>query len=559
MDDRTTRRCALPPTVHEPVYWLIGRPARVDQPLMVRVTVVLTLLLAGLLAPQAHAAPSYFLDFYANGQIHGSHPGGVNGYLTLERGGQQLAASEPVADGNSYTKLLGQQPAAGDVVRYVIGGQTVVTYTFDGMPRVTAPCAGDTVVRGEVTASPRNVFVHSLPVSGPGPSSTVVVDGTAMTATFARPLPLGRVEVSLFSQTAEAYIWSQGLVNVRDCAAHGSVTSATDLVVAGGTQANDMTVSVDTATGRYRVLDVTGELKASAGCTSETAHSVTCDAPPSGRVVVQAGGADDSVTLDPSVPAAGSGRHALAGGDGADELTGTDADEALDGGAGADTLTAAGGDDSLAGGSGGDTLDGGAGDDTLDARDGAADTVDCGTGDADELDRDAVDVNVACETVRTVVAPGVSPTPTAPVPAAPEPAAPMPVAPVSDPAPVATPTGFASPRANVSLSVPAAGAAVRRGVVRLTLANDNPFPVRATAVLRLAGGRARRAARLGTVSGSLAPGARVGLSVRLTTRGRALLKRRRTVVATLATTLRDPQGGVRTVTRRVRIRAGRGA
>ena len=528
---------------------------------MFRIGFVLALVLAGLVAPQAHAAPSYFLDFYANGQIHGSHPGGANGFLTLERGGQQIGASEPVADGNTYTKLLGQQPTAGDVVRYIIAGQTVVTYTFDGMPQVTAPCAGDTVVHGVVTASPRNVFVHSLPVSGAGPSSTVALNGTGMTATFATPLPLGRVEVSLFSQTVEAYIWSQGIANVRDCSARGSVTSAADLMIAGGTQANDLTVSLDPGTGRYRVRDLAGELHASTGCTAETAQIVTCDAPSSGRVVVQAGGGDDAVTLDSSVPAAGTGRHTLAGGDGLDELTVNGQAGALDGGAGADTLTATGGDDVLVGGSGIDELDGGAGDDDLDTRDGGTDTVDCGIGDTDELDRDAADVHTGCETVRTVLATqtAVPPTAIAPVPVVdpPAPAAPKAAGTINEPAAVTAPAAFSAPAAHVALGVPAAGAAVRRGAVRVTLRNDNPFAVRATAVLRLAGGRAGRGAALGTGTGSVAPSTDAGLSVRLSARGRALLGRRRAVSAILTVTLRDPEGGVRTVTRRMRVRAAR--
>jgi hypothetical protein len=409
------------------------------------------------------------------------------------------------------------------------------------MPQVTAPCAGDTVVRGQVTASPRNVFVHSMPVTGPGPSSTVAISGTAMTATFAKAIPLGRVEVSLFSQTAEAYIWSQGVVQVRDCSLHGNVTSGADLVVAGGTQDNDLTVSVDELTGRYRVSDLSGELRASTGCTAETPRIVTCLAPTSGRVVVQAGAGADEVVLDPSVLPAGTARHVLAGGDGADVLTGGAGDEALDGGGSADVL------------------DGGPGDDVVEARDGGSDTIDCGAGVGDEVDQDSADAQVGCEAVR-IAAPPVAVQPpaetvlTVPVPS--EPAADMQPAP-RPPATPPAPTGFSTPAPNLSVTLPAAGASVARHRVPVTLTNENPFAVRVTVELSVPGARrVRRPTSLGRATTSLAPGRRASVAVPLSTRGRRLVGRR-VVKATLTVTLRDPTGTLRTISRRITLRPKR--
>ena len=62
---------------------------------------------------------------------------------------------------------------------------------------------------------------------------------------------------------------------------------------------------------------------------------------------------------------------AINGGNGADLLTGTNADERIDGGNGADTLSGGQGADTLIGGNGADSLDGGAGADSLSGDNGA--------------------------------------------------------------------------------------------------------------------------------------------------------------------------------------------
>jgi hypothetical protein len=124
-------------------------------------------------------------------------------------------------------------------------------------------------------------------------------------------------------------------------------------------------------------------------------------------------GDDDVLIGDTTVGAFGDD---LSGGDGNDQLAGFDGDDTLDGGAGNDVLgtidfsraggpaTVERGDDTLIGGEGNDMLLAGPGNDRLEARDGTADTVDCGEEsngavDADVAIVDQVDTVVDCETV----------------------------------------------------------------------------------------------------------------------------------------------------------------
>jgi Ca2+-binding RTX toxin-like protein len=92
----------------------------------------------------------------------------------------------------------------------------------------------------------------------------------------------------------------------------------------------------------------------------------------------------------------------LAGGDGrpgdddqirstVESVIGSPFDDVLVGGRFAEHLTGGEGDDQVTGGAGQDVLSGGFGNDRIDARDGEADTVDCGGG---ELDWAAVDVGI---------------------------------------------------------------------------------------------------------------------------------------------------------------------
>ncbi len=126
------------------------------------------------------------------------------------------------------------------------------------------------------------------------------------------------------------------------------------------------------------------------------------------------------------------------GGPGADSLVGTTRVDTLRGLGGNDTLTAKAGNDQLAGGPGADRLTGGpgadsmlgdSGNDKLLARDGAADTVNCGSGSGDVATVDAVDrVAGNCERVDGPVAnhPATPPPPASPSSSASSPAPPAP-------------------------------------------------------------------------------------------------------------------------------------
>lgn len=115
---------------------------------------------------------------------------------------------------------------------------------------------------------------------------------------------------------------------------------------------------------------------------------------------------------------AGNGNDKLMGQLGDDTLSSGNGDDSLDGGTGNDTLNAGNDDDTLIGGTGNDLLEGGNGDDTLiggpgedelnggnfndfiNAVDGEVDIVECGLGDEDVAEVDAIDqVGGLCETV----------------------------------------------------------------------------------------------------------------------------------------------------------------
>lgn len=93
------------------------------------------------------------------------------------------------------------------------------------------------------------------------------------------------------------------------------------------------------------------------------------------------------------------GSDRLSGGAGDDCLRGGAGNDRLDGGAGDDELQGDAGNDTLTGGAGTDVLRGGAGRDRLSARDGRAETVDCGAG-RDRATVDTADRLRGCEIVR---------------------------------------------------------------------------------------------------------------------------------------------------------------
>ncbi len=148
----------------------------------------------------------------------------------------------------------------------------------------------------------------------------------------------------------------------------------------------------------------------------------------------------------------------IIGNDGDNLLTGLGGRDVLRGGGGADrlegmreqcspfpidreTLIGDAGDD-LDGGPGADVVNASLGDDVVAARDDAADTIDCGTGE-DALVSDLIDAWSGCETVKAAALPPDEPQPPQPTPSpTPEPTAtpaPPPVTVVKPPAPVTPP------------------------------------------------------------------------------------------------------------------------
>lgn len=81
-----------------------------------------------------------------------------------------------------------------------------------------------------------------------------------------------------------------------------------------------------------------------------------------------------------------------------EHITGGDQDDQISGDGGANRLIGGSGADFLQGGGGPDALIGDAGDDRIDARDGVADTIDCGFG-TDSVTADPADTTSGCERV----------------------------------------------------------------------------------------------------------------------------------------------------------------
>jgi Ca2+-binding RTX toxin-like protein len=93
----------------------------------------------------------------------------------------------------------------------------------------------------------------------------------------------------------------------------------------------------------------------------------------------------------------GLGDDILVGDSGPDILYGEGGNDSLDGGSGADTLDGSTGMDTITGGTGTDTILGQSGNDIIFNNDGQADSVDCGTGTADDAEVDPLDTLTGCE------------------------------------------------------------------------------------------------------------------------------------------------------------------
>jgi hypothetical protein len=169
---------------------------------------------------------------------------------------------------------------------------------------------------------------------------------------------------------------------------------------------------------RFVITDLAGVFAiAGSSCRVTDVQTVTCDAIPVARISAGLAAGNDTLTVDPGVPAnyvvdasGGAGNDViqsagaddeLRGDDGRDVLGGGAGDDRLIGGSGSDGLIGFEGDDELRGGKGRDALfglagrdsfRGGAGNDAILARDKRRDALlDCGPGSFQRAVRDRID------------------------------------------------------------------------------------------------------------------------------------------------------------------------
>jgi hypothetical protein len=184
-------------------------------------------------------------------------------------------------------------------------------------------------------------------------------------------LPLALSALALVTPAA----WGATTVDFNSATGH----HAADMIVTGDGSDDRITIAQNSL--GFVVTRAGGGLVAPLPpCTGGNAAPITCPPAPSVSVDL-AGGADSLITLGVT--------SALleAGGDGNDELYGGDGGDVLAGGAGNDTLI---GDDGV------DELFGESGDDIVEARDGAAERIACGSGD-DQARNDFTDILAECE------------------------------------------------------------------------------------------------------------------------------------------------------------------
>ncbi len=166
-----------------------------------------------------------------------------------------------------------------------------------------------------------------------------------------------------------------GLLLIATPAAHAadvSVSGSALTFVATDGEAD--AISVSFVPGTYTISDPgAGAVTPGAGCTTVTAHQVTCSSTGVTSLAIDARDLDDLIELTGVTVATtltgGNGADTLRGGDGADTVNGGGDGDSLDGRGGNDTLNGDAGDDALLGGTlalGNDTLNGGTGTDTAD-------------------------------------------------------------------------------------------------------------------------------------------------------------------------------------------------
>ena len=240
------------------------------------------------------------------------------------------------------------------------------------------------------------------------------------------------------------------------------------------------------------------------------------------------------------------GAQSLFGNAGIDRVDGLGGDDVVNGGTGDDELYGGAGDDRVEGSAGGDYLEGGAGEDIFEgdnvcetepctgdsdfiqARDGQADTVNCGVGAdtaiVDSLDVVAQDTQHGCERIDRSAAEGVTP-------------------PAGGVLGVTT-TGLGVPKVSV-LGARKLGR-LRRGKLSIKVTCPGSCRVKA----RLISGRTVVASRSRTRLGA----GTVIVRPKATKKGRKLIKRRSRLTMTLAVDVTDDQGRTTTLARVLRFR-----
>jgi Ca2+-binding RTX toxin-like protein len=204
----------------------------------------------------------------------------------------------------------------------------------------------------------------------------------------------------------------------------------------------------------------------------------------------------------------------LTGGDGNDLIEGRALQDRIDGGNGNDTLLLGPNEDTASGGSGADRID---------SVDGGFDTVDCGA-EVDAITADAGDSITGCE--------------------GPPGGLPGNVGPPLDP-------GGAPVRVTISL---AASVKVRRGAIALKVGCPTTAVGSCEGTARLRAKVGKRTSELGARAFSLQPGRQGTVRIKLNRRGRALVRSKRRLKATVRITVRDDVRAGTTLNRKVTLK-----
>src|SRR5829696_7036372 len=306
--------------------------------------------------------------------------------------------------------------AAAALAGTVPAASATVSSTFDGATRlltVTSDAEGDTIV---VSCPASALLVNgAAPPSGPLPCSG---GGSAAAITLVGNGGVDTLDVSGLEELPLGEVTVEGGDGDDDIRGASLPSNGYIVTLLGGPGADAVTVNgadaVDGGAGDDRIIGSAAQGGTLAGGTGSDTFAFTL--PPGTPVSLIFTLADSGMTIGaPGVPqtqtmpwtsievadlslnegaqtvdgSAFSGTARVAAGDGSDTLIGT---------AGADTLDGGAGNDFIEGLGGADVYQGGSGLDLLRARDGVADSGDCGS-DEDTLVADPADALTGCERI----------------------------------------------------------------------------------------------------------------------------------------------------------------